>query len=130
MRIDQYEKLQALTEKLTDVFLSEADPDKWPGVGIEPGQMDAQTRGDRYWSKKNAAATLTVIMKTSNLVSAIQLRSAGGELGGASVEGEKEEADTLDAEIASAEKEASKMMDEAVRRAKKTAFDKKTHGKA
>lgn len=129
MRQDQYEKLQELTEKLTDVFLQEADPAKWPGASLESGTMDQQTRGDRYWCKKNATATLTVIMKTSNLVSLIQLRSAGGEQGGAAVEGEKEEVDSLDAEIAAAEKEAIRLMDQAVKRAKKTAFDKKTHGK-
>jgi len=129
MRQDQYEKLQQLTEKLTDVFLQEADPDKWPGAALESGTMDQQTRGDRYWCKKNAAATLTVIMKTSNLVSAIQLRSAGGEQGGAAVPEAEAEHDTLDAEVAAAEKEAMKLMNQAVKRAKKTAFDKKTHGK-
>ena len=44
MRQDQYEKLQTLTEKLTDVFLQEADPDQWPGKGLEQSAMDQQTR--------------------------------------------------------------------------------------
>lgn len=129
MRQDQYEKLQELTEKLTDVFLNEADPDKWPGANLESGTMDQQTRGDRYWCKKNAAATLTVIMKTANLVGVIQQRSAAGEQGGASVEGEKEEEESLDAEIARAEKEAAKLLDQVQKRSKKSAFDKKVHGK-
>lgn len=129
MRQDQYEKLQALTEKLTDVFLQEADPDKWPGHGIETGQMDQQTRGDRYWCKKNAAATLTVIMKTSNLVGVIQQHSAAGESSGAAVGDEKPEEDSLDAEIAAAEKEAAKLLDQVQKRSKKGAFDKKVHGK-
>lgn len=129
MRQDQYEKLQQLTEKLTDVFLSEADPDKWPGANLESGTMDQQTRGDRYWCKKNAAATLTVIMKTANLVGVIQQRSAGGKEDGAAVGEEKPEEETLDAEIARAEKEAAKLLDQVQKRSKKVAFDKKVHGK-
>ena len=43
MRQDQYEKLQALSERLTDVFLNEAEPEQWPGHNIEPGAMDQQT---------------------------------------------------------------------------------------
>jgi len=129
MRQDQYEKLQQLTEKLTDVFLDEADPDKWPGANLESGTMDQQTRGDRYWCKKNAAATLTVIMKTANLVGVIQQRSAGGEEGGAAVEGEKPEVDSLDAEIKAAEKEAARLLKKIQDGTGKDKFDKKVHGK-
>jgi hypothetical protein len=128
MRQDQYEKLQALTEKLTDVFLQEADPDKWPGAKLESANMDQQTRGDRYWVKKNAAATLTVIMKTVNLVGVIQQRSAGGEEGGAAVEDGASEASGLDAEIKAAEKEATKLLNQLQSKAGKAAFDKKVHG--
>lgn len=129
MRQDQYEKLQALTEKLTDVFLQEAEPSKWPGANTEPTSWDQQTRGDRYWMKKNAAATLTVIMKTANLVGVIQQRSAGGEEGGAAVDEEKPEEDTLDAEIKAAEKEAARLLSQIQKGTAKAAFDKKVHGK-
>jgi hypothetical protein len=125
MRQDQYEKLQALAEKLTDVFLEEADSDKWPGTGIESRQMDQQTRGDRYWCKKNAAATLTVIMKTANLVGVIQQRSAGGGDGGAAVSEAEREADTLDADIKAAEKEATKLLNKMQKGA-----HRKAHGKS
>lgn len=113
MRQDQYEKLQELTEKLTDVFLAEADPDKWSGTGIEPSKMDKTTRGDRYYDKKNAAATLTVLIRTTSLIGVIQRRTADGAppLSGS---GEGQDIDdnegSLDAEIAAAEKEASKLM--------------------
>lgn len=129
MRQDQYEKLQALTEKLTDVFLQEAEPSKWPGANTEPTSWDQQTRGDRYWMKKNAAATLTVIMKTANLVGVIQQRGAGGEEGGAAVDEEKPEEDTLDAEIKAAEKEAARLLSQIQKGTAKAAFDKKVHGK-
>ena len=75
MRQDQYEKLQALSERLTDVFLNEAEPEKWPGHNIEPGVMDQQTRGDRYWCKKNAVATLTLIGRVAGLTDLIQKQS-------------------------------------------------------
>lgn len=130
MRQEQFEKLQILAEKLTDVFIEEADPDTWPGSGLASANMDQKTRGDRYWSKKNAAATLTVIMKTTNLLGVIRQRSAADTPGGVGdPEQEKEDA-SLDAEIAAAEKEATRLMDQIQRRARKEAFDKKTHGKA
>ncbi|WP_443115489.1 hypothetical protein [Herbaspirillum seropedicae] len=125
MRQDQYLRLQELTEKLTDAFLAEADPDKWPGAGMEVADMDQQTRGDRYWCKKNAAATLTVVMKTANLLGVTKPPS--GEGNGA--DSEEEEEPGLDSEIARAEKEAQKMLAEIQSGAKKAAFDKKVHGK-
>lgn len=115
MRIDQYAKLQDLAEKLTDAFIGEADPDKWPGAGLEPGQMDQQTRGDRYWCKKNAAATLSVIVRTTSLIGIIQQRSnlVPTDDGGVVVQfegGGTTEGSSIDAEIKSAEKEASKLL--------------------
>lgn len=127
MRQDQYERLQALTEKLTDVFLDEANPDTWPGKGLAAGEMDQQTRGDRYWVKKNAAATLTVIMKTTSLIGVIQQRSAAGAEDG--VQPGSEEPDGLDGEIRAAEKEAARLLNKLGTAASKEAFDKRVHGK-
>lgn len=127
MRQDQYERLQALTEKLTDVFLDEANPDTWPGKGLSAGEMDQQTRGDRYWVKKNAAATLTVIMKTTSLIGVIQQRSAAGAVDG--VQPESDDADGLDGEIRAAEKEATRLLNKLGTAASKEAFDKRVHGK-
>lgn len=125
MRQDQYEKLQALSERMTDVFLGEAEPEKWPGHGLDPGQMTQQTRGDRYWAKKNAVATLTLIGRVANLTMIIQAQSNAAN-GAAGV---TDAADSLDAEIASAEKEATKLLDQLQRRSKKAEFDKRVHGK-
>jgi hypothetical protein len=113
MRQDQYEKLQALTEQLTDAFISEADPAVWPGHGIEPRSMDQQTRGDRYWCKKNAAATLSVIVRTTSLIGIIQMRGLVGESGGGenqSASGEAAEEDGLESDVRAAEKEAEKLL--------------------
>lgn len=127
MRQDQYERLQALTEKLTDVFLEEANPEGWPGRGVALAQMDQQTRGDLYWSKKNAAATLTVIMKTTSLIGVIQQRSAAGV--GDGVQPESDEPDGLDGEIRAAEKEAARLLNKLGTTSSKEAFDKRVHGK-
>lgn len=123
MRQDQYERLQALTEKLTDAFLSEADPDVWPGHGVAIAAMDQQTRGDRYWCKKNAAATLSVIIRTNTLVGFIQQRSAAGVAGGVPAAEQSPEETGLDADIKAAEKEASKLL------AQLQSGMKKAHGK-
>lgn len=78
MRDDQFQRLQSLTEKLTDVVLDEADPSSWPGDGMTTENWRAleladakeaqRIRGDRYWSKKNAAATLTLVTKVYTLL--------------------------------------------------------------
>jgi hypothetical protein len=125
MRTDQYEKLQALSERLTDVFLDEADPEKWPGAGIDLQTMDKTTRGDRYWSKKNAAATVMLIGRVEGLVGSIQRASNVGD--GANAVHETE--DELDAEIAAAEKEAARLLNQAQHSARKAQFDKRVHGK-
>lgn len=126
MRQDQFEKLQALSEKLTDVVLVEADPDHWPGSGWKPVELTKEQRGDRYWSKKNAVATLSLIGRIHQLTDAIRLASNAGNGGGAVVDSE----DELDAEVAAAEKEASKLLDELQRKSKKAEFDKRVHGKS
>ena len=125
MRQDQYEKLQALSERLTDVFLGEAEPAKWPGHNIEPGAMDQQTRGDRYWCKKDAVATLACVQRISTLVHMIQTRSY--DVGGEQAKGDDDV--DLSKEISAAEAEAEKLLDEVQRGVRKQAFDKHVHKK-
>ena len=98
MRQDQYERLQALEEKLLDVFLVEADPDEWPGAGMKMAAMDAQTRGDRYWVKKNAAASGILVNRVGGMISATQAWGSGTT----PAEGDSEGEAQLDKEIASA----------------------------
>lgn len=68
MREDQIERLQQLEESLVDVYLDEADPANWPGVGTAGDHMTKEERGDRYWCKKNAAATVMLAMETRKLI--------------------------------------------------------------
>lgn len=123
MRQDQYEKLQELTEKLTDAFIGEADPAVWPGHGVAIAAMDQQTRGDRYWCKKNAAATLSVIVRTTSLIGIIQQRSMAGTGGGVPAPEQEQQEDGLEADVKAAEKEATKLL------AQLQKGMSKTHGK-
>lgn len=127
MRADQYERLQALSVKLTDHFIEEANPDGWPGAGVPISQMDSKTRGDAYWCRKVAAGTLSLIMRITNLTGKIQEDSADKGAGGAAVEDEDQD---IDREVASAERTAASLLDRMQTQARKTAFDRKTHGKA
>lgn len=120
MRDDQIVKLMSRSESLTDIFIEEADPDKWPGAGIQMAEYDKEVRGDRYWSKKNAAATLTVIMKIENLVDTVLNRRDASP---------DEDAD-IEKSIRKAEKDAEAILERFQSEAKKAAFQKRTYGKA
>ena len=128
MRQDQFEALQARGEQLVDVFLAESDPSKWPGHGIAPASMEKTTRGDRYWCKKDAVATLACAQRIFNLVQVIRERSIPPSP--SAPEGEEKQEDSLDAEVAAAEKEAQRLLDDVQRGARKAAFDKHVHKKA
>lgn len=129
MRQDQYERLQALTLKLMDTFLAEADPETWPGHGLTSAAMDAQTRGDRYWVKRNAAATGMLFSRAEAMIGQAQgpgtVPAAPPATGDAAADVEEQ----LDAQIARAEREAAKLLDELQSSARKREFDARTHGK-
>lgn len=129
MREDQYEKLQALSEKLLDVFIAEADPAQWPGKGLSLGQMDAQTRGDLYWVRKTAASVLVLEAKISTRIAAVQLAgNVTAPAAGADPETEAES--QVDAEMARYEKDALKVIAQIQGTGKvKQAFDRKVHGR-
>jgi hypothetical protein len=125
MRPDQYSKLQDLSARLVDVFVQEAEPENWPGHDVLPAEMDQQTRGDRYWCKKNAVATLSLICRMDNLAHTSKT-PAGAGLGNDDPASEN----LLDAEIKAAEKDATKLLDSLQRTTKKAAFDRHVHGKS
>lgn len=114
MRDDQYIRLQQLEEKLTEQFLSEADPVNWTGDGILPKALTQAERGDRYWCKKNAVATISLTIRIGSLIGMVQRREPAGDPGEEGVDG----ASLLDAEIAEAEKEAKKFLGKMERRSK------------
>jgi len=70
VRPEQIERLVRLEEQLVDVFGEECQPATWPDTST------AQNRGDRYWFKKNALATLTLVGRIQTV-----LRDARGDGG-------------------------------------------------
>jgi hypothetical protein len=118
MREDQKERLRALTEKLADVVLSDADPDGWVGKDKLPSELTQQERGDAYWCRKMALASIGVLNRTEALI--------------ASIDGKKDGDDplsdaNLDQEVKAAEKEADAIL-KRLQTGKKE-FDRRVHGK-
>jgi hypothetical protein len=125
MRQDQYERLQALSEKLTDVLIEEADPELWPGSTIPVDKQDKAIRGDRYWFKRNAVATCALVIRVGTLVGVVQRNSQAG-IGAATVQ---ESEDEMDSDIAIAEKEGKALLDRMTKAQNKKKFDGRLHGK-
>lgn len=67
MRKDQIERLQEIAEQVAEVFLEETDPQNWTGAGQMLVDMDKDTRGGRYWDKKNAIQTGTLLARVLDL---------------------------------------------------------------
>lgn len=108
MRPDQMQRLQELSEKLADVVLDEADPAKWPGADMQLAALTQQQRGDRYWCKKNAAATFSLLERTASLLTdAKDLRNQRPD----------EDAD-MEKQIAAKEREAAKLLEKVMKGAK------------
>lgn len=72
MRQDQFEKIQAMNESLADVFINEVNPANWPGANQPIDMQDSKIRGDRYWMKKNAVATMTLMQRIAVFVGMVQ----------------------------------------------------------
>lgn len=107
MRQDQLERLRAVQEELADVFFGEADTKKWPGMDTR------DNRGDRVWWKKNANASLSLVVRIENLLALRDGRASGGPAAGQT---EDDEA-ALDREIAATTKEAEAIAQRAIERA-------------
>jgi hypothetical protein len=72
MTPEQITKLAAIEEQLVDVFVEECKPEGWPKM------EDKESRGDRYWHKKNALATLTIVGRIQTVLRDVR---TGGESG-------------------------------------------------
>lgn len=103
MRDDQIVRLQALSERLGEVVIQEVDPHNWPGAEKVPAELTQQERGDRYWCKKNAAATMTLLLKTINIAGMLNRQKPAPDAGHA--------VDELDGELAAAEREAQAIIE-------------------
>lgn len=116
MTPNQLERMRKLEEKLADVVLDEADPDSWPGKSKSLADLTAGERGDRYWCKKNAAASFALLARCSVFVT------------GAPSSGDDDEV-SIDKQIAKREAEAQRLLDTTLNQARKSSFDEKIRGK-
>ena len=99
MKVEQLTKLRQIQERLADMFFEESDTEKWSDM------QTRDSRGDRYWFKKNATATLTIIGRIENLLALRDGRASGGP----NADQVKDDEAQLDREIAKAEKEAEEL---------------------
>lgn len=103
MRDDQITRLQALSERLGEVVITEVDPCNWPADGKLPSELTQEERGNRYWCKKNAAATMTLLLKVVNIAGVMNRQKPAPDAGHA--------IDELDGELAEAERQAQAIIE-------------------
>jgi len=112
MRPDQLERLRDLEERLADVVLEEADPDTWPGAGRPLAGLSREERGNRFWCKRNAAATFGLLERTVRTLADASTPHTGRT---------PEHEDELGNEIERMEREAAVVLDRAMKAAKASA---------
>ncbi|NMX27111.1 hypothetical protein HBO14_11295 [Pseudomonas sp. WS 5406] len=103
MRDDQITRLQALSERLGEVVITEVDPQNWPAADKLPADLTQEERGNRYWCKKNAAATMTLLLKVVNIAGIMNRQKPAPDASHA--------VDELDGELAAAEREAQAIIE-------------------
>lgn len=106
MRQDQWEAMQALEEKLIDIFLAEADPSMWPMAGTPSANLSAEDRKQRYLFKRAASETAHLLGRTRNLIDSVQgLGTTSGDAG----DDEEEREAALSTEMRVSEREAENL---------------------
>lgn len=97
---DTLKKLEERQTELATVFIEETDTAKWP----DDKTRDA--RGDRYWHKRNAGATATLIVKIQSILDVALKKPPMGDPKEPVPGGGEEEEETAGAMAASAMAEA------------------------
>ncbi len=129
MRQDQFEKLQAIAERLADVVIIDADPATWAGAGLTSGTMTQQQRGDAYWSRKMAVATIGVMMRVETIIGNVTADGRGTTPPATPTpEAGDDHESMLDSEVESCQREAAKLFDRMQRATEKADAEAKTHG--
>ena len=123
MRPDQLRELQSLSERLADVFLSEADPDNWSGAGKLPADMTKDERGDRHWDRKGAMGTGGVLKYTIDLIAAHEMAGSSDD------ETQLARDADLEAKINDAKKRAHAAMKRVIDKTAKANFGAAIHGR-
>jgi len=107
MRPDQMQRLQALSERLADRFLADADPDTWTAADKVSRDMTTEERGDAYWCRKVAMSTGGVLNFVLNV-----MNNADGR------QSNEANDDALEQQVAAAEKRAAAAVKAAMAKAK------------
>lgn len=101
MTPEQKQRLETLRDDLLETAMVDADPRRWVGAGKAPVDMTQKERGDAYWCRKMAAATVSLLTRVNNIVNTHSAPSAGTP---------KDEGE-LDGELAAAEREAQAIIE-------------------
>lgn len=104
------ERLNELADKLTDVMLHEANPENWCGHGEDIALMGGKERMARQNDKRDAAATIQILVKLHSLID-LNKRTNTGKVITAS---EEEEAAQLAQQVKAAQREAAKIVRKAI----------------
>ena len=112
MKADQYARLKALSDRLIDKFLDEADPNHWPGAGVEIAAQTKDQRGDAVWCKKSASVTISLVLRIESVTRAHE----GHDPTAPPIPADG--TDTTDSEIASMEKQAGRILADVQARAR------------
>ncbi len=76
MRKDTGKRLDELAEKMTEVFLEEADPHGWTAADVPPDKRSPAQRGDRNWDMKNANQAGALLARVLDLRERMKGRGA------------------------------------------------------
>jgi hypothetical protein len=82
VRADQYDRIKALSEKLTDVVLKEGDTITAVVPKADTGKSGAHYHNEErrlHWRKKNTMATLGILMRLHSLVNIIESKAVKDE---------------------------------------------------
>lgn len=111
---DILRKLERRQVELAEVFIEETDAANWPD------DKTRDSRGDRYWHKRNAGATATLIVKIQSILDAALRKPPMADPKDATPgDAPEEDEENADALAASAIQEAGRIID----RARGTRFD-------
>lgn len=67
MKPENLARIDALEDSLVDVLCDELNPEHWPGHGKRPQELDKEENSGRYFAKKAAQGTLTLLVKCESL---------------------------------------------------------------
>lgn len=106
MHQDYKTRLTALSDKLTDVVLEEADPDNWPGAGEETQRTDQRRARRSILGQEERGGFADALIKVHSLIG---MQTRGGTP--SDNPGQDDEAFALGQQVSKAEREAAAIIE-------------------